>query len=142
MAAAKKMGERVQMPRALLAVVAMVLVVSIAGCGSSSSSSSAPAGASAAALTACASVAEGSSGNDEAACAQGYDGAKSGKSVQDSCDSVGAGAVTDTEDVSDCHVGWAIVDVAGKGAAGTPSAAALTACASVAEGSSGNDEAA
>jgi hypothetical protein len=132
----------VQMPRARLTVLGLVMAMSIAGCGSSGPSVGAPAGTSAAARTACASIAEGSSVNDEAACAQGYDAAKAGKSVEKSCDSVGFGAVTETNNINDCQIGWADVDVAGSAAAASPSAAARTACASIAEGSSVNDEAA
>jgi hypothetical protein len=90
------------MPRALfLALVGVVLAMSIAA-----SSSGAAATPSAAAQAECARVTEGSSAKDEEACAQGFDGAKAGKSVEQSCDSVGSGAVTDTEDVKDCEVGW------------------------------------
>jgi hypothetical protein len=63
---------------------------------------------SAAAVAECARVTEGSSAKDEEACAQGYDGAKAGKSVGQSCYSVGSGAVTDTEDIKDCEVGWSL----------------------------------
>jgi hypothetical protein len=72
------------------------------------SSSAAASEVSAAAQAECARSTEGSSAKDEEACAQGYDGAKAGKSVQQNCDTVGAGAVTDTEDVKDCEVGWAL----------------------------------
>ena len=95
---------------------------------------------SAAAQAECAKVTEGSSAKDEEACAQGYDGAKAGKSVEQSCDSVGSGAVTDTEDVKDCLAGWYLTDVGGTAAAGTPSAAAQAECAKVTEGSSAKDE--
>ncbi len=33
---------------------------------------------------------------------------KAGKSVEQSCYSVGSGAITDTEDVKDCEVGWSL----------------------------------
>jgi hypothetical protein len=94
------------MPRALfLAIVGAVLIMSIAA---ASSGAAAPSGASATAKTECALIAEGSSAKDEEACAQGYDGAKAGKTVEQSCDSVGSGAVTDTEDVKDCEAGWSL----------------------------------
>ncbi len=91
------------MPRALfLALVGVVLAMSIA----TSSSGATASGVTAAAQAECARVTEGSTAKDEEACAQGYDGAKAGKSVEQSCDSVGSGVVTDTEDVKDCEVGW------------------------------------
>ena len=93
------------MPRALyLALVGVVLAMSVAAISSSAAASE----VSAAAQAECARSTEGSSAKDEEACAQGYDGAKAGKTVEQSCDSVGAGAVTDTEDVKDCEVGWAL----------------------------------
>ncbi len=123
------------MPRSLLAVVIAVLAVPIAGCGSSGSSTSAAAQASAGAQTACGAIAEGSS-SSIAACAQGYDAAKAGKSEEKTCDSVGSGAIVTPENVQDCNDGWSAADVAGKAAAAPPSAAAQTACGAVAEGSS------
>jgi len=124
------------MPRALfVTLVGVVLAMSVAA-----SSSGAASGASAPAQAECAKVTEGSSAGDEEACTQGYDGAKAAKSVQQSCDPLGSGTVTDTEDVKDCLAGWSLADIAGTTAAGTPSAAAQTECAKVTEGSSAGDE--
>ncbi len=128
------------MPRAPLAVVGVVFAVSISAWGASASVASEPSGAGATAKGECARVGEGSSAKDEEACAQGYEGAKAGKSVQQSCDSVGSGAVADTEQVKDCLVGWSLADVGGTAAAATPSAAAQTECARITEGSSAKDE--
>ena len=125
------------MPRARLVPVGVVLAMSIAASGSSAGASTPP---SAAAAAECARVTEGSSAGDEEACAQGYDVAKVGKAEAKSCDPVGVEAVTDTEDVKDCLVGWVIVDVAGKSEAAKPSAAAVAECAHVTEGSSAGDE--
>ena len=125
------------MPRALfLALVGVVLAMSVAA----SSSGATVSVVSAAAQAECARVTEGSSAKDEEACAQGYDGAKAGKSVEQSCDSVGSGAVADPEDVKDCLVGWSVADVGGTAEAAKPSAAAQAECARVAEGSSAKDE--
>jgi len=125
------------MPRALyLALVGVVLAMSVAAISSSAAASE----VSAAAQAECARSTEGSSAKDEEACAQGYDGAKAGKSVQQNCDTVGAGAVTDTEDVKDCLLGWTLTDVAGTAEAGKASAAAETECARSTEGSSAKDE--
>jgi len=125
------------MPRALLALIGIVSAMSIAAIGSSAGASTPP---SAAATAECARITEGSSAKDEEACAQGYEGAKAGKSVQQSCSAVGSGAVTDTEDIKDCLIGWALVDVAGKSEAAKPSAAATAECARITEGSSAKDE--
>ena len=119
-----------------LALVGVGLALSIAASSFGASAS----GVSAAAEKECASVTEGSAAKDEEACAQGYDGAKAGKTVQQSCDSVGAGAVTDPEDVKDCLAGWTLADVAGTSEAGKASAAAEKECASVTEGSAAKDE--
>jgi len=127
------------MPRPLLALIGVVFALSIAGCGSSGSSTSSSK-ASAAAQTACASVAEASSAKEEEACAQGYDGAKAGKSAEQSCGPVGSGAVTDTEDVHDCLVGFSLADAGGTAAAASFSEGAKTTCASVAEASSAKEE--
>jgi hypothetical protein len=124
------------MRRALLALVGVVVAISMAAY-SSAGASTPP---SAKATAECALVTEGSSAKDEEACAQGYEGAKAGKSLQQSCDTVGAGAVTDTEQVKDCQVGWSLVDVAGAGEAPKPSATAAAECALVTEGSSAKDE--
>ncbi len=94
----------------------------------------------AAAVSECARVSEGSSAKDEEACAQGFDGAKAGKTVEQSCYSVGSGAVTDTEDVKDCLDGWVLADVAGTGEAAKPSAAAVSECSRATEGSTAKDE--
>jgi hypothetical protein len=107
----------------------------MAGCGSSGSGASAAPQASAAAQTACGSIAEGSSASI-AACAQGYDAAKAGTSQEKACDSLGYKAIVTTENVNDCQAGWSSADVAGTAAATPPSAAAQTACGSIAEGSS------
>ena len=81
-----------QMPRALsLALVGVVVAMWVAP-----SSSGAASEASGAAQAECAKVTEGSSAKDEEACAQGYDGAKAGKSLEQSCDIVGSGAVQST----------------------------------------------
>src|SRR6202453_3502001 len=125
------------MPRALfLGLVGVGLAMSIAA----SSFGATASGASAAAQAECARVTEGSSAKDEEACAQGYDGAKAGKTVQQSCDSVGSGAVTDPEDIKDCEAAWPLADVAGTAEAGKASAAAESECARVTEGSSAKDE--
>jgi len=87
-----------------LALVGVGLALSIAASSFGASAS----GVSAAAEKECASVTEGSAAKDEEACAQGYDGAKAGKTVEQSCDSLGAGAITDTEDVKDCEVGFSV----------------------------------
>ena len=127
------------MPRGLfLALVGVVLAVSIAAFSSGASAS----GPSAATLAECDRATEGSTAKDEEACAQGYEAAKAGKSAQQSCNSVGSGAVTDTEEVKDCRAGWALADVAGTSEAATPSAAAQAECARAAEGSTAGDEAA
>jgi hypothetical protein len=60
---------------------------------------------SAAAQTACGGIAEGSSGAI-AACAQGYDAAKAGRTVEAACDSVGSGAIVVGENVKDCQAGY------------------------------------
>jgi len=60
---------------------------------------------SAAAQTACGAITEGSS-LSMAACAQGYDAAKGGKSQEATCDSVGSGAILVSENVKDCRAGW------------------------------------
>ncbi len=125
------------MPRALLGLVGVVLAMSISSFGSAAGASAPP---SAAAVAECARVTEGSSAKDEEACAQGYGGAKAGKAEAQDCDPVGSEAVTDTEDVKDCLDGWVLVDVAGTSEAATPSAAAVTECARVTEGSSAKDE--
>jgi hypothetical protein len=124
--------------RAPLAIVVSILAVCIAGCGSSGSAG-APKG-SAAAVTACGPIAEGSSSSTEA-CAQGYAAAKAGQSQEKACDTVSNKAIVTTENVADCHAGWASADVAGKGTAGSPSAAGMTACGPIGEGSSSSTEA-
>ncbi len=124
------------MRRALFAIAGVVLAISIGGCGSSGSATSTTAGGSAAAQSACSSIAEGSS-SSLAVCAQGYDAAKAGTSQEHSCDHLGSGAVTTSENIEDCQDGWSLAPVAGKApAATTSSAAAQAACGSVAEGSS------
>jgi hypothetical protein len=89
----------------------------------------------AAAETTCSLLGEGSIQGSVAACAQGYEGAKAGKSQQASCDSIGYGAVVGPENIKDCQEGWSAADVAGKGAATTPSAAAEATCSLLGEGS-------
>ena len=119
------------MPRSSFAVVVGVLAVSMAGCGSSGSSSGV-AGASPAAQTACGAIAEGSS-SSIAACAQGYDAAKAGKTEETACSKAGAGAIVVGENVKDCLSGWSAAGTAGKTAAASPSPAAQTACGAIAE---------
>ena len=125
------------MPRALLGLVGVVLAMPIAAYGSAAGASTPP---SAAAVAECAHVTEGSSAKDEEACAQGYDAAKASKAEAQNCDPIGSEAVTDSEDVKDCLVGWVLLDVAGKSEAAKPSAAAVAECAHVTEGSSAKDE--
>jgi hypothetical protein len=56
--------------------------------------------------TVCALIAENSVSGSVAACAQGYEGAKAGKSEEASCDSIGFGAVVGPENIKDCQEGW------------------------------------
>lgn len=51
----------------------------------------------------CASITEGGS---PAACEQGYEDAGTGLKVYESCDHLGAGAITTFEATSECEVGW------------------------------------
>ncbi len=127
------------MPKSLLGVALLamaVLAVSIAG---SAIAAAPPSGA---AATACELIGENSVSGSIEACAQGYEGAKAGKTEEASCDKVGSGAVAKLENVKDCQAGWSTADPAGKGATSTPSAAAATACEVIGENSvSGSIEA-
>jgi hypothetical protein len=58
------------------------------------------------ATAACELIGEGSVSGSVEACGEGFTAAKSGKSEEATCDSIGAAAVVGPENVKDCEEGW------------------------------------
>ncbi len=105
-----------------------------------SSSSSAATEPSPAATKACTAISEGSSDNAIAACAQGYTDAGSGATLEASC-ALGINLVTLSENQRDCKFGFVFAG-GPTSSAPTPTAKAVSVCASVTEGASDGSPAA
>jgi hypothetical protein len=119
--------------RASIAAILAMLAVSASAAAASEQPSSA-------ATSACGSIAEGSSGNNVAACAQGFTKASSHEALAASC-ALGVGEVSAFENEHDCKIGFFF---AGGGSEKPPAtnAKATTECEAVTLGASDGSPAA
>jgi hypothetical protein len=117
---------------AVLATALLALIVS--------NSSSAATEPSPAATKACTAISENSSDNAVAVCAQGYTDAGSGASLEASC-ALGVALVAASENERDCKFGFVFAG-GPTSSAPTPTAKAVSECASITEGASDGSPAA
>lgn len=120
----------------LLSIIAAALVC----LGATSSSAGASGEPSSAATEACSAISEGASGNAAEACAQGFTDASTHGTLEASC-KFGVGVIEAVENEHDCKTGF-ILSGEASAATPSPSAAAVSECASITAGATDGSPAA